>query len=133
MTTGRRRKRWKKRFAAGTRRAAPNVLRTAQPFLRRHFIQKLLVVNFALVYAVAQYMTVSIATNLLHDSDYGGAYSLPTFLCYLVSAAVYLPPMGLMMRRTVKKYLKSMEARLVWRRGRPRHRCEKEKAGMIAG
>ena len=84
-------------------------------FIREHFIQKLLVVNFALVYAVAQYMTVSIATNLLHDSDYGGAYSLPTFLCYLVSAAVYLPPMGLMMRRTVKKYLKSMEARLVWR------------------
>lgn len=33
-------------------------------FIREHFIQKLLVVNFALVYAVAQYMTVSIACTV---------------------------------------------------------------------
>ena len=83
--------------------------------IREHFIKKLLVVDFALVYAVVQYMTVSIATNLLHDDGYDGIYSLITFLCFAVSALVYLPPMALMMARTVKKYLQSMEARLVRR------------------
>ena len=83
--------------------------------IREHFIKKLLVVDFALVYAVVQYMTVSIATNLLHDDGYDGIYSLITFLCFAVSALVYLPPMALMMARTVKRYLQSMEARLVRR------------------
>ena len=83
--------------------------------IREHFIKKLLVVDFALVYAVVQYMTVSIATNLLHDDGYDGIYSLITFLCFAVSALVYLPPMALMMARTVKKYLQSMEAWLVRR------------------
>lgn len=84
-------------------------------FIREHAIKKLLVVDFALVYAVVQYMTVSIATNLLHDDANDGVYSIVTLLCYVVSTLVYLPPMALMMGRTVKKYLKSMEARLVRR------------------
>lgn len=83
--------------------------------IREHFIKKLLVVDFALVYAVVQYMTVSIVTNLLHDDANDGVYSIVTLLCYVVSTLVYLPSMALMMRRTVKRYLESMEARLVWR------------------
>ncbi len=83
--------------------------------LGEHFTKKLLAVDFALVYAVVQYMTASIVTNLLHDGEGGGVYSIATFLCYVISALVYLPPMALMMRRTVKRYLESMEARLVWR------------------
>lgn len=47
--------------------------------LREHFVKKLLVVDFALVYAVVQYMTVSIVTNLLHDDANDGVYSIVPF------------------------------------------------------
>ena len=77
--------------------------------LKDSVVKKLLILNLAVVYAVAQFMAVNMIGSMIGDGPAVEAYPPDIFWLFVATTAVMFPIVSGMMRHTVYSYLKEIE------------------------
>lgn len=78
-------------------------------------IKKLLVLILVMFYATTQFLTVNILTSMiLVDTTYN-AYPPTSMLCFLITTILLFPIAFIMMKKTVREYLREIEIRNIQR------------------
>ena len=78
-------------------------------------IKKLLVLILVMFYATTQFLSVNIFTSMIPVDTTYNAYPPTSMLCFLIATIILFPIAFIMMKKTVREYLREIEIRNIQR------------------